>query len=165
MINLIVASDLDFGIGINNQLPWKIPKELEFFNRITQNATLLMGLKTYLSLPKTFKTSHRKIVVVSAQKNFFKHLPISKILKNTEEAVNFLKKYRNSKDILFICGGESIYQQFYRYAQKIYISVIQDKYKTDAKINFIQNNELTDDKIIYKDNEFISYLINRRNDE
>ncbi|MCU9938288.1 dihydrofolate reductase [Mycoplasmopsis felis] len=47
MIKLIIATDLYGGIGYLNKLPWNIPNELKLFNKITQNATLLMGLNTY----------------------------------------------------------------------------------------------------------------------
>ncbi|MCU9937970.1 hypothetical protein NWE59_00830 [Mycoplasmopsis felis] len=53
--------------------------------------------------------------------------------------------------------GKSVYEQFYNKANIIIISVINNIYKTDTKISFINKNKLIDENIIYKDKDFITY--------
>ncbi|MCU9932228.1 dihydrofolate reductase [Mycoplasmopsis felis] len=156
MIKLIIATDLYGGIGYLNKLPWNIPNELKLFNKITQNATLLMGLNTYLSLPSSFDLKNRKIIVLSKYIDFPKHIKINQIL-NTQEQINnlFLNIEKIKKIYLFV--GKSVYEQFYNKANIIIISVINNIYKTDTKISFINKNKLIDENIIYKDKDFITY--------
>ncbi|WP_322935392.1 dihydrofolate reductase [Mycoplasmopsis felis] len=157
MIKLILATDLYGGIGYLNKLPWNIPNELKLFNKITQNAILLMGLNTYLSLPSSFDLKNRKIIVLSKYIDFPKHIKINQILNTQEQINNIFFKYRENKKDLFICGGKSVYEQFYNKANIIIISVINNIYKTDTKISFINKNKLIDENIIYKDKDFITY--------
>jgi len=46
-LSLIVATDRNNGIGINNALPWRLPEDLAFFKRITSGHTIIMGRKTF----------------------------------------------------------------------------------------------------------------------
>ena len=51
MINIIVAMTKDQGIGYNNKLPWYIPDDLKRFKKLTSNSVIVMGRKTWDSLP------------------------------------------------------------------------------------------------------------------
>ncbi|UWW01416.1 dihydrofolate reductase [Mycoplasmopsis felis] len=84
-----------------------MPNELKLFNKITQNATLLMGLNTYLSLPSSFDLKNRKIIVLSKYIDFPKHIKINQIL-NTQEQINnlFFNIEKIKKIYLFVAGNQ-----------------------------------------------------------
>ena len=62
-IHLIWAQDYDGGIGKNGQLPWYIPEDLKNFKKITLDSTIIMGRKTWDSLPFKPLPNRRNIVI------------------------------------------------------------------------------------------------------
>ena len=113
-IHLIWAQDNNGGIGKNNQLPWHIPEDLQNFKKITKNNTIIMGRKTWESLPKKPLPNRRNIILTS-----------SKI--NNVECYNSIKtclKMIQGEEKVFIVGGASIYKLFLSIAQYLHITFI-----------------------------------------
>ena len=65
MIACIVAVDENFGIGSNNELLAHIPEDLKMFKSITENSTVIMGRKTYDSLPKKPLPNRINIIITT----------------------------------------------------------------------------------------------------
>jgi len=80
-------------IGANNTIPWNVPEDLKHFAKITSGKHLVMGRKTYESLPESFKAGNRTIHVLT------KENPVEAILEATNED-------------LYICGGQMTYALF-----------------------------------------------------
>lgn len=114
-------------IGKDNKLPWYLPEDLANFKRLTDGNTVVMGRKTYESIPKRFRPlSNRNNVVIS------KTLPLETgidICPSLEEALTIAQSY--GKEI-FIAGGASIYQQVLLIADRMYISQIKKNYLGDS---------------------------------
>ena len=153
-MNLIAAVDNNWGIGKDNDLLFHIKSDLRYFQGITKNKIIIMGRKTWESLPKK-PLKNRINVILTKDKNFtFKDENV--IIYND---INFmlkdlLKKYK-SKDI-FVIGGESIYKQFLPYCQYFYITHIFE----DGNANkFLPN--LDKDKTIYL--SYVSKLYKENN--
>ena len=106
-------------LGKKNDLIWRFKNDMKFFKDTTMGHTVIMGYNTYRSLPGDLPG--RKIIVVYPDKI------------DGVETVNgiepIIKKYRKSKEEVFICGGASIYTQFLPYADKLYLTEIK---ATDA---------------------------------
>ena len=66
IIHLIWAQDNNGGIGLNGQLPWHISEDLKNFKKITSNSTIIMGRKTWDSLPKKPLPNRENIVMSSS---------------------------------------------------------------------------------------------------
>lgn len=131
MIKLIVAQTKNGLIGKGNYLPWNIKEELNFFKKMTLNKHILMGKNTFLGLPTKLK--NRKIIVLSNdQKNLGD--------KTINDFNWVLENFQNSKKTIFICGGKSIYEQFYKYANEIYVSEIKKEYEGDVYLNINLSN-------------------------
>lgn len=111
MINLIVAVDEKMGIGYNNHLLEAIPEDLKRFKSLTTGHVVVMGRKTWDSLPNK-PLPNRKNIVISSQKqeNFM----------TTTECLNYIK---NINDDVFIIGGASVYRFFLPLANRIYITL------------------------------------------
>ena len=139
MIKLIVAQTKSGLIGKDDYLPWNIKEELFFFKEMTLNQHILMGKKTFLGLP--IKLKNRKTIVLS---NDEKNLG-DKTIDNFNWV---LENFQNSKKTIFICGGKSIYEQFYKYAKEIYISEIKKEYEGDVYLNIDLSNYR---KVLFKE--------------
>ena len=71
MISAIVAIDENYGIGYNNELLCSIKEDLERFKKLTTNNVVVMGRKTWDSLPKKPLPNRTNVVVTNNVKNFF----------------------------------------------------------------------------------------------
>ncbi len=120
-INMIWAQDINNAIGKDGDLPWRIPEDLKNFKNITNNATIIMGRKTWDSLPIKPLPNRRNIVISSMeQKDVESYTSIEKcidLLTNTEKDLD-----------VYIIGGMSIYKFFYEYADTLYITFIDQSY-------------------------------------
>ena len=141
-IHLIWAQDENGGIGKNNSLPWHISEDLINFKKITLNNTIIMGRKTWESLPKRPLPKRRNIVLSSKKINDVEcYMSIENCLKSLEKD--------NISDI-FIIGGKMIYDAFFNDANTLHITFINksvngidtffpipmDKIKIDYRIDF-----------------------------
>lgn len=119
MIAAIAAVDGSFGIGYNGQLLESIPDDLKFFKAATLNSTVIMGRKTYESLPKRPLPNRKNIVITSTPKESFDNV----IYMNMEEVENYLKN-ASSEERIFVIGGGSIYRELLPYCNEIFLTQI-----------------------------------------
>ena len=105
MIKLIVAMDPNQLIGKNNQLPWNIKEDLAHFKQTTIGHAVVMGRKTYESIGKALPN---RVNYVLTRDPDFKAKESSVII--VKDYLELIKKYKNSQDILFVIGGEQVYQ-------------------------------------------------------
>ena len=115
-IHLIWAQDYKGGIGQSNNLPWHISEDLKNFKSLTLNSIVIMGRKTWESLPLKPLPNRRNII--------FSHsnIPNVEVYSNIQDCINVLKKELISK--IFIIGGSSIYKLFFNYATHLHITFI-----------------------------------------
>ncbi len=152
-IVLIAAIGKNRELGKQNRLIWRLPQDLQFFKQMTMGKTIVMGRKTFESLPKLL--SGRRHVVLSRSKCDF---PSEVIVYDSLEQLLF-----NEEDELFVIGGEQIYQLFLGYASKMYLTLIdaEDK-KADAYFPEFCESEWDktvidqyDDLVCYKHMEYV----------
>lgn len=115
MISIIVAISDDYGIGRNNDLLWHIPEDLKRFKRITTGKTVIMGKKTWESLPKRPLPNRRNIVITDIKGETF---PGAEPAYSIAEAAQLCKPEEEA----FIMGGGSVYRQFMPLADRLYIT-------------------------------------------
>jgi dihydrofolate reductase len=124
MISIIVAVSDDWGIGKDNELLWHISEDLKRFKRITTGKTVIMGRKTWFSLPKRPLPGRRNIVLTDIPGE---KVPGSETVYSIEEALS-----RCSEDEeAFVIGGGSIYRQFMPIAGRLYITHVHKKAPAD----------------------------------
>ena len=137
MISAIVAVDNNWGIGFNNDLLEHIPEDLKMFKQLTLGHTVVMGRKTWNSLPKAPLPQRGNIVISNAQ-------PLI-IDKNTlrlplEDVIEFLE-YTN--DEIFIIGGGAIYKELLPFCNRVYVTKI---YKDHSNVDtYFPNLDEMDD--------------------
>ena len=125
MIHIIVAAGIRGEIGYKNQLLCHLSADLKHFKELTTGHTILMGRKTWDSLPKK-PLPNRRNVVISRNKDL--QLEGAEVFASPEEA---LKNIGIGEEV-FIIGGEQIYQLFINKADIIHLTRIQAEFDADA---------------------------------
>ena len=154
MISAIVAMDENNGIGFNGQLLEKIPEDLRRFKLLTQEKIVVMGRKTWDSLPKKPLPDRLNIII----SNKIKIIDTLTISMNIEEIKSRLKRALKDQDEeWFIIGGGQIYNELLPFCDRIYITKIYKKYENvdtyfpnidEQKWNIVHQSEiLTYDRI------------------
>lgn len=115
MISIIVAVSEDLGIGKNNKLLWHLPEDMKRFVKITYGKTVVMGKKTWESLPKKPLPGRKNVVITDIPHDNFSGAVTA---YSIEDALNKC----NSDDENIIIGGGTIYSQFMPLADRLYIT-------------------------------------------
>ena len=118
-ISIIVSVSENWVIGANNKLLWKLSDDLKRFKKITTGRPVIMGQKTFESLPNGALPERTNIVLTDDQKFTAPDIiPVYSVVES------LLKAKETKKREVFIIGGGSIYRQFLDYADKIYLTVV-----------------------------------------
>ena len=156
MLSAIVAKSRNNSIGYDNKLLWHISEDLKRFKEITTNKTIIMGRKTFESLPRILP--NRKHIVLTRDENF-------KVDSDMVTVVNdfnyILDKFSNSEEEVFIIGGGEIYALFLPYIKKLYLTRIYQDFVADTRFPMI---DLEDWNIEYQSEIFTNQEDNLRYD-
>ena len=117
MICLIAAISKNYQIGIHNQMPWHIPEDLAYFRQMTTGHTVIMGRKTFESIGKPLP--NRINVVLTTNSHF--SAPEVTVLNDFSAALNLC---HHTSETVFIIGGGEIYMAFLPYADRLYLTLI-----------------------------------------
>lgn len=125
MISIIVAVSEDWGIGKDNELLWHISEDLKRFKRLTTGKTVIMGKRTWESLPRRPLPGRKNIVITDVPgENFDGSVTVYSI----EDAV---RKCDDAEEA-FVIGGGSVYRQFMPIAERLYITHIHRNSPADV---------------------------------
>jgi len=153
-LSLIVAkSELTGAIGRNGTIPWSLPSDLVNFKRITSGQTVVMGRKTYESLPEPCRPlPNRRNIVLTTNSEWVK------------EGVEVCHSFGDVMDQLgeneetYIIGGERVYWDFLLECRFLYVTNVLGYVEGDAHFPII--NECLFQKVLYLN----SYEFNDEND-
>ena len=127
MKKIIIAAVAENGIiGKNGEIPWHIPEDLEHFREKTTGHTVVMGRKTFESLPDSFTPLPNRQNIVLTRSDFEPTESV-KIANSLDEA---WEKAENEK--IFIAGGAGVYRQTMDIADKMVLTEIHEEYKGDS---------------------------------
>lgn len=138
MFVCIWCEDKDHGIAKDNKLPWHLPEEMQHFRQTTLNHKIIMGRNTYLTLNKPLP--HRINYVACNDLNY----------KNDDVNVvynlnDFINKYKDSSEVIYVIGGKQIYQQMIPFSQALIVSRLNESYDCDL---FLDNVDYSQFKLI-----------------
>lgn len=147
MIKMIAATDLNMGIGYENELLMVIPEDMKRFKTLTTgsgNNTVLCGNNTFKSMGKL---PNRQMVVATNDKTL-----TSKDVHYTTDIHNFISNwntYATDDEDLWIVGGSQVYKETLQYIDELYLTVIAKRFdKVDAYFS-IESGELSNFTIDY----------------
>ena len=150
MLSAIVAIDNNNGIGKDNDLLYSHKLDMKRFVEKTKGKTVIMGYKTWLSLKKPFLPGRRNVVLFDAEGPddipdiFYNALiqvdDIEKLTWATPlHFIENIRAYRDSEEEFIIMGGANIYDKFYPYLDKLYLTIFDRSEEADKffpKINW-----------------------------
>ena len=122
MISLIVAMDKNRLIGLNGNLPWKIPEDLRHFKQTTLGHTVVMGRKTFESIGRPLP--HRENIVIS------RTLPPTEGVTVVRSFSEALEKATND---VFIIGGADIYAMAMAVVDELVVTHIEEETEVGLK--------------------------------
>lgn len=142
-MNIIAAVDQNWGIGYNGKLLVQIPMDQQMFRRDTMGKVVIMGRKTFESLPGQRPLDGRINIVLSTKPDFApKGVHVT---GSVEETLALLERYKQKncrEDNIFVIGGEQIYRAFLPYCDTAHITQIEYAYTADAHmVNLEQSPE------------------------
>ena len=122
--SIIAAIGKNRELGKDNKLIWNLKGDMKFFKDTTTGHTVIMGRKTFESLPKMLPNRHH--IVLSSSNDFPSEVEVYNSLEE-------LKKHLDDvKDELIVIGGGSIYKKFIPYADKLYLTEIDANSEADT---------------------------------
>lgn len=128
MLSIIVAiAASNNAIGKDNSLLWHISEDLKRFKEITSGHKILMGRKTFESLPGILP--NREHIILTRDKNFNVDSDKVTIINNIEDAIKY---YKDSNEEIFIIGGGEIYKEFLPFANKLYLTKVYKDFDADT---------------------------------
>lgn len=149
-IAIIVAAARNFAIGKNNELLFHLPNDLKRFKFITKGHSVIMGKKTFFSLPNGPLPHRRNIVVTDVSDEKFDGCETVNSIKEVLELVK-------NEETAFVIGGGMIYQQFYPIAGKLYLTLVHKDFEADTffpEINFDEWQEVNRENFYDEINDF-----------
>ncbi len=117
-ISIIAAVAKNRAIGFENKLLYWLPNDLKRFKQLTTGHTIIMGRRTFESLPKGALPNRRNIVLSRTTKA----LPGCECFPTLEEALNHCE----ADEEVFIIGGASVYRQAMAVANRLCLTEIDD---------------------------------------
>ncbi len=128
---IIAAMDANRGIGKNNALPWHLPSDLKHFKETTEGGAVLMGRKTWESIPEKYRPfSGRLNIVISRQKDL--DLPEGVLLAGSlDEALSLAEEQEGEA---FLIGGAQLFQEaiVHPACERIVLTLIGQNFDCDA---------------------------------
>lgn len=133
MITMIACLDSENGIGKGNGLLTHLPKDLEHFKKTTVGKVCVFGRTTYDSLPVK-PLPQRANIVLTTDKSMLNHGCI--VMRSMEEILELAEDYH-----IYICGGQTVYEQFMPYADELIISQMEEAFNADTFFPYIEEDE------------------------
>jgi len=125
MISIIVAIAENLAIGKNNDLLWHIPEDMKRFRKITTGHTVIMGKRTYESLPRRPLPNRRNLVITDIPGEQIEGCVMA---YSIDEAISKC----DPTDENFIIGGASVYRQFLPKADRLYLTRVNKNLEGDV---------------------------------
>ena len=154
-ISIIVAIAQNNAIGKDNQLLWHIPADLKRFKKLTTGHTIVMGKRTYYSLPIRPLPNRRSIVITDIAGEEIEGCTMA---YSIEDAI---LKMDNEKEN-FIIGGGMVYRQFLPLAQQLYLTIVQKDFDADTFLEIDRSGWETVEEEEHPNEELPYYYINMR---
>lgn len=150
-MNLIVAVDNNWAIGLRGGLLVRIPNDHKNFRQKTVGRVVVFGRKTLETFPQGLPLSGRTNIILSTDTAY--NVKDADVVHSKEELLEELKKYND--DEVYIIGGESVYKMMLPYCDTAYVTKIDHNYEADA---FFPNLDIMEEWKIVDEGEEQTYF-------
>ncbi len=135
MVSLIVAKSKNNIIGDKGKIPWHIPNDLKRFKKITTGNVVIMGRKTFESLPKEYRPLPNRVNIILSKDKSYK-VSCCMVFNSLKKAI---RKAGIDKEV-FIIGGGEIYKESLKYVDKIYLTEVDGDFEGDTYFPSLNKN-------------------------
>lgn len=118
-MRIIAALDAKGGIGKNGYIPWYIPDDLKRFKELTLNSTVIMGRRTWESLPIKPLSGRKNVILTKNWRNY----------TSTENSL-FVENYFESD--AWVIGGTEVYKHYLPLCTKLYLTILDKDFNCDT---------------------------------
>lgn len=129
-ISVIAALGRNRALGKDGKLLWSIPDDLKRFKALTLGHPVIMGRRTWESLPETFRPLPGRANIVITRDSAYE-APGARIARSFPEALSLARGAEGAEEI-FAIGGQQVYECALPFAHRLYLTVIDDKKEGDA---------------------------------
>lgn len=134
-LSIIVAMAENRAIGRNGDLIWHNSRDLKQFKRITTGHTVVMGFKTYLSLPGQKPLPNRRNIILSS------HLETAPEGFEIADSIKTALEMVKDEEEVFVMGGGMVYEQFLPLADRLYLTRIGKSFEADTYFPYVNFDE------------------------
>lgn len=136
-VKMILAKSRNGVIGNDGSIPWNCPEDMEYFKSVTTGSTVVMGRKTWESLPKKYRPlPNRENIIISSDPEY--RAEGAFVTNSVENAIRAA-----TKQTVWIIGGASIYNQAIPYVKEAHVTIIHQDYAGDTYAPVLNGFELT----------------------
>lgn len=136
MFSIIAAIGRSNELGKDNELLFHLPSDMKFFRETTSGHTIVMGHKTFDSLGGVLPKRHHVVITHADESQFPEGVEVVHSFKE------FMDRYADSDEEIFIIGGGQIYRLFYSYADKMYITHVNEiRFNADTFFPTIKDSD------------------------
>lgn len=139
-LNVILAFTTNFLIGVDNKLPWHVPEDLKRFRELTTGKTVVMGRKTWDSLPDKVRPLPNRKNVILTSSNDIQESDSVKVIRTVDE----IHELARTEEV-FVIGGHNLFNTMVPYASRIYLTFIMKKIHGNI---FVSPNIVEDRRVI-----------------
>ena len=158
---IVVAHDMNFGIGKNNSIPWKLKGDLARFSKITKETlnegstnAVIMGRLTYESIPEKFRPLPGRLNVVLTRDTTKEDTESTVYKSSLQEALDYC--YANaSVEKVFVIGGGQVYKEalFHPDCSELLVTLVGGVFECDSSMEFyLENYVMSDQSQEFKEN-------------
>jgi len=127
LVSFVVAMDRNRLIGKGSGLPWRLPDEIRRFKAITMGHPVLMGRKTFETIPQKFRPlPGRTNIILTRQKGY--EAPGCIVVHSMEEALSAV----SPEEELMVIGGSQLFNALLPVVDRLYLTEIDGQYEGDV---------------------------------
>lgn len=130
IISHLVALSNNFVIGVNNDLPWKLKKDLQHFSSYTQKKAIVMGRKTYESIGRPLP--NRKNIVISSSLESQEDLEVVPNLNQAIEVASQWNKDNSAGEEIVLIGGGYVFEESKNIVNKLVLTRVECEINGDV---------------------------------
>ena len=150
LIKIIAAVSLDGFIGKDGQIPWRLPSDLKKFKELTLYSTVVMGRKTWESLPNRPLKDRRNIVLSQTGKGLYG----VERYTNLSDAIEACSKEKE----IWLIGGETVYREGLKLADEVYLTKVLLRTGGDASFDMSlleKNFRPKESSVVFEENDIM----------
>lgn len=132
IVSHLAAMSRNRVIGVENRLPWNIPEDMKFYRDKTLGHILIMGRKTFDSMPSGAHKKRMNLVITRSPEKFQNHENVIYVATLAEALRHARELVPHYHEEVFVVGGGEIYAQSLPFVDRIYLTRIDADYVGDT---------------------------------